>query len=178
MATMQTVRRRMMALIIFLVVLDIAAIALLLSPVGRSRDARIEEYDRVRNQLQAKRREALPARDMDKKLLTAREEISEFYKDRLPAHYSEVTAALGTLAKDSRVQLGQIKYDARDSEIPGLQRLEIQAQVTGDYANEMRFINGLEREKTIFVVNSVNLGEAQAGGVRLEMNLETYLRAQ
>ncbi len=176
MANMQTLRRRMMIIVGILLVLDIAAVGVLLSPIGRSRDARIQEYDRVRGQLQAKRNEALPARDMDKKLATARTEIDQFYKDRVPARYSDITDALGKLAKDSKVQLGGVSYKAKDSDLPGLQRIDIEANVAGDYASDMRFINGLEREKMLFVLNAVNLGEAQGGNVKLQMKLETYMR--
>jgi type IV pilus assembly protein PilO len=177
MRQIEKIRTRLLIVLGVLLVIDIAAVGLLLSPVGRSREARIQEYDRVRTQLQAKRRDALPARDMDKKLGTARTEISEFYKERLPQRYSDVSDSLGKLAKESNVQLGQIKYTAKSSDLADLQRLEIDASVSGDYPNLMRFINGLEREKTTYVLDSVELGEGQGGTVRLNINLETYLRS-
>jgi hypothetical protein len=49
--------------------------------------------------------------------------------------------------------------------------------VTGDYADEMRFINALERSKTFFVINSVSLGGAEGRTVRLELHVETFLRS-
>jgi type IV pilus assembly protein PilO len=79
------------------------------------------------------------------------------------------------------VQLGSVKYDARESEnnqVPGASRLEIEASISGDYANEMRFINGLERDKMLFILNNVSLGDAKGGTVRLQIKLETYLRNQ
>src|SRR4051812_41927842 len=151
MASIRSVQQRFTAVLVVLLVLDAAAIALLLSPVGRSRQDRIRDYDTVRNELMAKRRDAMPARDMDQKLKTARTEIDTFYKDRMPSRYSDITDALGKLAKDSHVQLGQVKYDVRENDkegqIPGATRLMIDAAISGDYANEMRFINGLERDK-------------------------------
>jgi type IV pilus assembly protein PilO len=177
MRQIEKLRTRLLIVLGVLLVLDIAAVGLLLSPIGRSREARIQEYDRVRTQLQAKRRDALPARDMDKKLGTARTEISEFYKDRLPQRYSDVSDSLGKLAKDSHVHLGQITYTSKPSDISELQRLEIDAAVSGDYPNLMRFINGLEREKTTYVLDSIDLGEGQGGTVKLNIKLETYLRA-
>lgn len=176
MARLETIRTRLVIILGVLLVLAVGAVGLLLSPIGRSREARIQEYDRVRGQLLAKRRDALPARDMDKKLGTARTEIGEFYKDRLPQRYSDVTESLGKLAKETHTQVSQVKYDAKDADLPGLQRLEIDAQITGDYSNLMRFINGLEREKVMYVLNSVSLGEAQGGMIRLEIKVETYFR--
>jgi hypothetical protein len=40
----------------------------------------------------------------------------------------------------------------------------------------VRFINALERSKTFFLVNTVVLGDAQGGTVKLQMKLESYLR--
>lgn len=176
MANLTSLRTRMIGIAVILLIVVAGAVALLLSPVGRSREARIQEYDRVRNELQAKRRDALPARDMDAKLSAARTQIADFHKERLPQRYSEITQTLGSLAKESRVQLGGVRYQAAEAELPSLQRLQIDAQITGDYANLMRFINSLEREKMLFIVNSIDLGEAQGGSIRLEMKLETYLR--
>jgi hypothetical protein len=182
MASLRSIQQRFTVILVVLLVLDAAAIALLLSPVGRSRQDRIRDYDQVRNELMAKRRDSLPARDMDQKLKTAHADIDTFYKDRLPARYSDVTDALGKLAKESHVQLGQVKYDTREADkegqIPGATRLEIDASVAGEYGNLMRFINGLEREKQLFILDSVSLGEAQGGNIRLQIRLETYLRNQ
>jgi type IV pilus assembly protein PilO len=181
MASMRSVQQRFTVVLIILLVLDAAAIALLMSPVGRSRQDRIRDYDQVRNELMAKRRDALPARDMDQKLKTARTEIDSFYNNRMPARYSDITDALGKLAKESHVQLGQVKYETREAEkgqFPGASRLEIDATIAGDYANEMRFINGLEREKLLFILDNVSLGDAQGGNIRLQIKLETYLRNQ
>jgi type IV pilus assembly protein PilO len=54
----------------------------------------------------------------------------------------------------------------------------IEATIAGDYASEMRFINGLERNKMLFIVDSVSLGESQGGAIKLQIKLQTYLRNQ
>ncbi|HWR34641.1 MAG TPA: hypothetical protein VN622_02080 [Clostridia bacterium] len=169
-------RRRLLIVLIVLLVLDAAAVALLLSPLGRSRSARENDYSRVRAELQAKRRESLPARGMDQKLDTARKQIDVFYRDRLPTRYSEISAQLGKLANENKIQITGIRYEEQDVSMPGVQRIGIDASLTGDYANEMKFINALERNKLFFVVNSVLLGEAQEGTVRLQVRFETYIR--
>ena len=65
---------------------------------------------------------------------------------------------------------------ADEQAIAGLRRIQIDASLAGDYLKVVRFINALERDKMFFLVNSVTLGEQQAGSVRLELKLETYLR--
>jgi Tfp pilus assembly protein PilO len=160
------------------VVLDAGAIALLLSPVGRGRGAREQEYADVRQEYQAKLREDAPARDIDKRLEEARKQTDEFYKNRIPSRYSDIADTLGKLASDNHVQVQGIKYGAKETEIGGLQRIDIEAQVSGNYNDQMRFINALERAKPFFVIDSVNLGGADGGLVRLAMKLETFKRGE
>lgn len=180
--TVPEARRHLLAVLIVLLVLDVGAVALLLSPIGRSRATRTDEYNRVRAELTEKRREALPARDMDKKLETAREQVATFYKDRLPQRYSAMSEQLGKLAAANHIQIASIRYDEGKSErrdlgeTPGTMRIQLDAQLTGDYINEMKFINALERSKLLFVVSSVNLGESQGGTVRLQVQFETFIR--
>ena len=50
------------------------------------------------------------------------------------------------------------------------------AELTGDYLQLVRYINSLERDQLFFIVNSVELGGQQAGMVKLQIKLETYLR--
>lgn len=172
--TVKSARRLLLIIAIVLIALDIGAVALLFSPVGRGRTAREEAYNQVRQEYQAKMRAEGPARDIDKRIADAHKQIGEFYQDRLPSRYSEISDTIGKLASENHVQVATVRYDAKDSDVAGLQRIDITAQVTGDYNNQMRFINALERAKTFFVIDSVNLGGAETGGVRLEMKLETF----
>lgn len=174
--TIRSARRLLLIIAGVLIVADIAAIALLLSPVGRGREARQQEYEQVRQEYQAKMREVAPAKDIDSKIAEARKQSSAFYQERFPSRYSDIADTIGKLANENRVQVTGIRYDAKDSETPGLQRIDISTQVTGNYNNQMRFINALERARTFFVIDSVNLGGAEGGDVRLDMKLETFKR--
>ncbi len=48
--------------------------------------------------------------------------------------------------------------------------------LSGDYLQEVKFINALERDKMFFLIDGIALGEQQ-GNVRLQLKLETYLRS-
>ena len=48
--------------------------------------------------------------------------------------------------------------------------------MAGDYLQLVRFVNGLEREQMFFLVDSVGLAGDQAGLVKLQLKLETYLK--
>ena len=59
--------------------------------------------------MQQKTRAAEPLRDFDKKIVTARQQIDDFYKNRLPAQDSAIYEEMGKLAAQSGVQIGQIR---------------------------------------------------------------------
>ena len=174
--TVRGIRKLLVTIAAVLLLIDAAAIALLLSPIGRGRAEREQAYDRVRQELQAKLREIGPARDIDQKLLEARKQTEAFYRERIPYRYSDIADTLGKLASENHVQVAAMKYVAKDTDIAGLQRIDISTQISGDYNNQMRFINALERIKPFFVIESVDLAGAENGSVRLDMKLQTFKR--
>jgi hypothetical protein len=176
MASIREVRKTLVPVLIGLVVIDLACVAYLLSPAGRSREARQRDLDSLQAQLAAKRQEVLPTRGMDGKLRQASDDITDFYKDRFPTQYSTVSDELGKLAAQSGVQIAAVKYDDKDSPVEALRQLNIEVSLSGNYLQEVKFINALERDKLFFVVDGVTLGEQQ-GNVRLQLKVETYLRS-
>jgi len=164
-----------MPALIGLIALNLACVGYLLSPAGRSRQARRREYYELRAQLTAKRQEVLPTRGMDQKLKQASQDISSFDDQRLPAQYSAVAEELGKLAADTGVHFAAVRYDEKDASIEGLRKLNVEITLSGDYLQEVKFINALERNKMFFLIDGVTLAEQQ-GNVRLQLKLETYLR--
>lgn len=175
MASIRETRRKLMPIVIALIVLDLAGVGFIVSPAGRSRQARQREYYNLRAQLLAKQEEVLPTRGMDQKLKQASHDITTFYDTRLPAQYSAVAEELGKVANDTGVHLSGVKYEQKDAGIEGLSKLIMDASISGDYLQEVKFINALERDKMFFLIDGITLGEQQ-GNVRLQLKLETYLR--
>jgi len=167
-------RKQLTIVIAVLVVVDVALIALILSPAIRSSSAR-NQLLTLRAELTQKRAQTIPTLDMDKKLVEARQQISEFYKQDFPARYSEISTVLAHAAEESHVEVANVKYDAKPGS-GGLTQVNLSLDLAGNYENEVRFINALERSKLLLVMESVNLAEAQGGGVRLSIKLQTYLR--
>jgi len=174
MDNIRNARRLLVSIAIVLLLLCAASVAVLLSPVGRGRSARQQEYTQLREEYQSKLRENGPARDIDQRLVEARKQTDQFLEDRIPSHYSEIADVLGKLANENHVQVSAIHYDSKDTDIPGLQQINIGTQVTGDYNNQMRFINSLERSKSFFVIDNISLAGSETGGVRLDLKLETF----
>ncbi len=170
-------RRALQTVFIILAVLDLAAILYLLSPLSQSRAKRQAERDQVQQQLQMRQREVAPLKNLDQKLNVARREIADFYEHRIAGEYSSIAEEMGKVAKENNVHISMAKYGVEDAEIPGLQRVKIEAGIDGDYVNIVKFINALERDRLFFIIDSVALTEQQGGTVKLVVKLETYLKA-
>ena len=80
-------------------------------------------------------------------------------------------------AQHPAVTIEQVKYSSKEPGPGRLQLVEMQADLSGSYVSLARFINALERNEMLFIINSVTLGSEQAGHIKLQMKLETYLKA-
>jgi type IV pilus assembly protein PilO len=169
-------RRKLKVTIASLLVVDLAAAALLLSPIIGSEKSRLGEMDRLWKELQAKTRQVEPLRGLDKKVVLAQKQIDEFYQQRLTSQDSTIYTELGKVAAQSGVKISEIKSKVDDPEPIGLRPMEIEASLSGDYLQLVRFINALERDQLFFIINSVQLGGEQSGVVKLQMKLETFLK--
>jgi hypothetical protein len=51
------------------------------------------------------------------------------------------------------------------------------ADLSGNYVSLAKFINALERDEMFFLINDIALAGEQKGPIKLQMKLETYLKA-
>jgi type IV pilus assembly protein PilO len=176
MPDLRETRRKVKIALAALGAVDVIAIAVFFSPLVGSEMSRREQLDQHWKELQQKTREVEPLRGLDKKIPIARKQIEEFYAQRLPSQDSAISADLGKVAAQTGVRIGGVKYTMKDPEPVGVRRLEIEADLAGDYLQLVRFINALERDQMFFLVDSVGLGGEQGGVVKLQLKLETYLK--
>jgi hypothetical protein len=117
-----------------------------------------------------------PLRGLDKKVVVAKQEIADFYRDRLPSDYSAIAEEMGKLASENSTTIAQGKWHLEDPEGGGLRPITIDYLLSGDYLHIIKFINALERDKMLFIVNDIALGDARGGIVKLQLKMQTYLR--
>ncbi len=178
MANLAQARRRLTWTIIAFGVLDIVAAAILISPVVGSPATQQEQVKKLQTDIQEKEnvRKVIPPERMRSHLTEASRQIDAFYQERFPAEYSVILETLDKLARENHVSIGQAKYPSEESTVPGLKRVTIEATLVGNYLQEVKFINALERNPLVFLIDSVRLGEQTEGNVRLQLKLETYLK--
>jgi Tfp pilus assembly protein PilO len=176
---LRDVRTQMLVVVGVLLLLSLAAIALLLSPAGRSRGAREQEYERLRIEKIEKTKSDAPVAGMDKKIAAAREEETEFNNERLAQHYSAMSEQLAHIAAEAGVNVSDVKYDQRASKgtPPGYDSVGITIQVQGSYEQDMRFINAVERQKMMLLIDAVSFGGMKGDVLTVSVHLSTFLRS-
>jgi type IV pilus assembly protein PilO len=174
MAELKQTRNKLYIVLAVLLALDVAAVAMLMTPIAGRESLRQQELRQA--WLNLKARESAPWRGLDTKIPQAKHDINAFYRDRFPSSYSAISTSLDSIAAQSGVKVASERYAQKDADIPNLQRVEIDADVSGDYMPLAKFINSLERSQLFFMIDGLDLGGEQSGAVRLHIKLETYLR--
>jgi type IV pilus assembly protein PilO len=174
---LKATRRKMKAALVAMLCVDLAALVVLISPLVGSSTSRRGQLTQLWQQLQVKTRQVEPLRGMDKKVALAKEQIDKFYQDRIPTQDSAISSQIGKVAAENGVKILDAKYKVEDEQPVGLKPVLVEANLSGDYVQLMRFINALERDRMFFIVDSVSLGGEQNGPVKLQIKLETYLKA-
>lgn len=128
-------------------------------------------------ELRSKTLQVAPLTDLPKKVTTANRQIADFYKKRFPTQDSQIAAQFGKLAAANGITIEQAKYKEEEAELGRLQPVEVEADLSGSYVSLAKFINALERDDTLFIISSITLGGEQTGPIKLQMKLETYLKA-
>jgi type IV pilus assembly protein PilO len=126
-------------------------------------------------ELKAKEMETAPLRGLDKRVAASREQIRDFYAKRIPANYSSIATRIGELEVKSGVRLSRVQY-AQGPAGTDLTEITMDAGISGEYPQIMRFVNGLERDQTFFVIRTMALTGQQGGMVNLRLRLSTWLR--
>jgi type IV pilus assembly protein PilO len=169
-------RRKLKITIGVMAGVSVITLGVLFSPLVGSTTTRQQELAQLSAQVQAKSRQIDPLRGLDKKIPLATQQIDQFYKDRFTSHDSDVAEVLETLAKETGVKLDSVKFKTGDPDPVGLRPMEIETSIKGDYQPIVKFINGLERSKVFFILDSVGIAQ-QNGPLQLQMKLETYQKA-
>jgi Tfp pilus assembly protein PilO len=177
MPDLQVSRRKLKIVIVAMVAADVVAAAVLFSPLVGSAESRRLTMSQLSLELQQKKRDVAPLTGIDKKVVLAKTQIGQFYKDRFPARDSDLATELGKVAAESGVRIMQAKYKQEDSTGAGISPVEIEGNFSGDYLQLVRFINALERSRQFFAVDSVSLAGESNGPVKLDVRMHSYLRS-
>jgi hypothetical protein len=162
-------------------VLDLLLIVYLLLP-GSSPSARLAQVQSLQEQVTTLTHEVTPLRGIDKQLEQTRVDIKHFYEQKVPGQFSQISQHLEKLMQETGVTtIGGIRY-AQDrsrnekGDLPDVQRVNIETTVTGEYSKVARFINAMEQDKFVFIIDQISLTSQESGVISLQIKFETFLK--
>jgi Tfp pilus assembly protein PilO len=170
-------RKNMKTALAVLVAVDVIAVAVLVSPLVGSTESRRQELNQLWSELQVKTRQVEPLKNLPDKVRAADRQITDFYKRRFPSQGSQIATQFGKLATANGVTIEQARYKVATDEIGHLHAVELDADLSGNYVSLAKFINALERDDTFFIINGITLAGEQKGPIKLQLKVETYLKA-
>lgn len=90
--------------------------------------------------------------------------------------YSKIEADLGEIASKSGVKISGYTFKQKEVKDRGVTEIQIKTNLDADYPAVIQFINGLERSKNFYLLDSLHLTSASTGGLKLDLNLHTFFR--
>jgi type IV pilus assembly protein PilO len=116
-----------------------------------------------------------PLRGLEQRVKDSRVQIQDFYAKRIPANYSSIAVQVGDLAVKSGVHLSRMQY-SQGATAGDLAEISLDSAISGEYQQIMHFVNGLERDKSFFVIRAMAFTGQQGGLVNLRLRVTTWLR--
>ncbi len=93
-----------------------------------------------------------------------------------PTGYSRIESDLDAIATKAGVKISGFTFKQKELKDRGVTEIEIATNLDADYPAVIQFINGLERSKNFYLLDSLRLASATTGGIRLDLELHTYFR--
>lgn len=139
----------------------------------------LKELARSRDLLRA---DVKRAQDIREKIPAIQQECDAFEQSFFPERsgYSSVDAELGSLAAKSGLQLQSTNFHPEPVKDRHMSRVGMQTVVSGRYEAVVRFLNGLQRSKNVYVIEGLTAAPEQSPGakdlVRVTISMTTYFR--
>ncbi len=125
------------------------------------------------------------ASDIQKKIPANLKFLDQFESALSPASngYSSVSGELVEIAEKNHVVIDDQKFAQKEVTGRSLTELDIDTSVNGDYAAIVRFLNALQRSRSVYIIDSLQVepmtavpGQAPTGVLRVSLHLRTYFR--
>lgn len=135
---------------------------------------RPEQLELKQADLRVAELQAKPLRNLPKRVADSTQGAAHFYDGRVSGVDSAILSELGALATKANVRMSRGQY-AFAPVLRDVTEVRMDESVSGEYADVMRFINSVERDKMFFVINGLTLTGQQGGLVNLRLKVTTYL---
>ena len=160
---------------------DLLLIIYLLLP-GSSPSGKLAQEQSLKEQENTLIREVAPLKGIAQKLDQTRVDVKKFYEQKVPSQFSQISQHLEKLTQETGVTTQGIHYTQdpnaqnEKNNLPDVQRINIDTTVTGEYAKVARFINAMEQDKFVFIIDQIALTSQDSGVISLQIKFQTFLK--
>jgi Tfp pilus assembly protein PilO len=180
MLNLAKIKNQFITIVAVLGVVDVILLAYLLWPGSgpAAKKAQADALLKEKNELSV---QVAPLRDIETTLDQTRLDIQKLYNQKVPSQFSQISQHLEKLVQETGVTAQAIHYtnekNDEKTDLADVQRINIDTTVTGDYGKVARFVNALEQDKFVFVINQISLSGSEGGNsVSLQIKFETFLK--
>jgi type IV pilus assembly protein PilO len=177
MRDMQQMKNKFIAVAVLLVILDAALLAFLLRP-GHGEEAQQAQETALHQQLAAAKKDVSLLKKSDP--AATRAALNRLYADDVATRLSQISKHIEKLCQDAGVASESIRYSsdkAEKSPLPDVQEEVVETTITGDYIKVARFINAVEQDKLLLLIDKISLSSQQEPGtVSLQISFTAFLR--
>ncbi len=181
MGNLAKVRQKFTLILGILGAIDLLLIIYLLLP-GSSASGRLAQEKSLQDQAATLTHDVTPLRGIDQKLAQTRVDLKKFYAQQVPTQFSQISQHLEKLMQETGVSSQGIRYGQNHNtaddknKLPEVQMVDVETTVTGEYAKVARFINAMEQDKLIFIIDQVSLNSQESGVISLQIKAQTFLK--
>ncbi|GAC1618203.1 MAG: hypothetical protein NVS9B13_05830 [Candidatus Acidiferrum sp.] len=133
--------------------------------------------------LELQRADIRRARTIRERIPAVQKGFDQFEASLLPVNrgYSSLTSEVGSIAAKAGVKIEDVHFHQREITNRALSEVEIESTISGEYANVVRFLNGLQRSQNVYAVESLSLAQGDSlqnpsGVLRVNLHMKTYFR--
>ncbi len=146
-------------------------------PSAQARRDELQKLEDYRDLLAADVRRASAIRQ---RLPAVQRECDQFFAEQLrdaATGYSSIETDLGAIAREAGLRTDAVAFRQHAVGNRHVDEVEVNATVAGDYPSVVKFINGLERSRNFYVLDSLSLASETGGKLKLNLKLRTYFRS-
>jgi Tfp pilus assembly protein PilO len=141
------------------------------------------EFDEQNLKLKLLRGDIKSAQAIKDKMPATRKDCEKF-EHSLPAEStgsSAIISELDDIAKKSGLQIVGLTSKQKELSNRGMTEVNIDTTVNGDYGSVVRFVNGLQRSQSFYVIDALALGtdsqnQSGIGPIRVALHVRTFFR--
>lgn len=141
----------------------------------------LQQVDATEQQVRLLRVGLEKARLARQRLPEAAAACDRFYTQNFPpatAGYTAVVADLGELTQEAGVTASGLRFEEKGASQHGTREVAVAATVEGPYGAVLRFLDGLERSRYLYLVDSLQLSTAGSSRVKMSLRLRTFFRTE